>query len=364
MASTDVKITLIDGGDSIPSRGFQSGPQSPPLTTNAQSDAGSGPSDSGGHSGAGIFDSLSGLGSRAANFLGISTLISSIKELIGTIKAVREHYQDGEPLFSGSDFTGPSTVDVTAVHTNPVGGSESAGGGLILSEASSEAAAGLMEASTAALGFEEAMVALAPETGGLTLIIAALAAGVALAVEAFSKVTDELNQQVDQLEGYSAQLSQSSAIRDLRLEMANMRRADRVGPDLAVYEDLRGRVEQRLVDLGTEIYAAVAKMVTNLEPAITVGLNSLDVVIAQIGVLLITAETAKDVFTGQIGDLVQDGKDLVTANKKLTKAMMDFTDLEKDKRMDTQDDKFLTDFMTSIGDKLVPPNPGRRPLGA
>lgn len=117
---------------------------------------------------------------------------------------------------------------------------------------------------------------LGPAAVGIAAVGAA-AIGAAAGVKVFS---DTMRSQAEKLEGYSAELSNQAALTDLRAEMADMRRADTIGPQLAQFENDRSRAMTAISDIGTSILKVLLDFYQTFQPAIEMGLKSLELIAA------------------------------------------------------------------------------------
>lgn len=89
--------------------------------------------------------------------------------------------------------------------------------------------------------------------GPVGIAIAAVAAGFGVAAVAARKFAQVIDTQVQQLAGFSGPLAAAQAQSEIRRELATIRRAGRLGGDLAEVEDLRSRWQDAMHDIGTEI---------------------------------------------------------------------------------------------------------------
>ena len=114
-------------------------------------------------------------------------------------------------------------------------------------------------------------VSAAGATGALG-VAAAAATGVAVALgavvvaaRAYGRLVEE---QVSNLQGLSADVAVAAAETQLGRQLGAIRRAERIGPELARAERTRSRVEGALDDLQTELLRFLLERVNALEPAI------------------------------------------------------------------------------------------------
>lgn len=113
--------------------------------------------------------------------------------------------------------------------------------------------------------------------GPIGLAVAAVAAGLGVAAIAAVKFSQVVESQTNKLAGFSAPLSAAQAETDIRRELALMRRAQRIGPELAAAERLRSKFEDAMTDLGTEILGVLLKLLEAATPFIEVGIKVLTI---------------------------------------------------------------------------------------
>ncbi len=109
--------------------------------------------------------------------------------------------------------------------------------------------------------------------GPVGIAVAAVAAGFGIAAIAARKFAQVVESQTNKLAGFSAPLSAAQAQTEIRRELALMRRAQRIGPELAAAENLRSKFETAITDLGTEILAVLLKLLEAATPFIEVGIK-------------------------------------------------------------------------------------------
>jgi hypothetical protein len=111
-----------------------------------------------------------------------------------------------------------------------------------------------------------ATAAIKALTGPIGIAAASVAAAFAVAtagVVAFSRV---ITKQVNDLGELSAVLSQAITERESSRELARLRRADRIGPDLARITRLRTRWEDAMFDIGTEVLDTLLQILKLFQP--------------------------------------------------------------------------------------------------
>ena len=123
-------------------------------------------------------------------------------------------------------------------------------------------------ASTSAGGSTAGGAALAAAANPATIALAGLAAAGIGAAVATKKLSDAFHEEAQKLEAYSPDVAAASAENEIRHELAMLRRAEQIGPQLAQAERLRGRFEESMSDAWTKILEVLLKIYEFLEPAI------------------------------------------------------------------------------------------------
>lgn len=101
--------------------------------------------------------------------------------------------------------------------------------------------------------------------GPVGIALGAVAVAATAAVAGVRLFGAAVQKQTQQLEGYSAAVSMAVSHSDLRRELATMRRAQRIGPEVAKLENIRGRFDAQMMDIGTEIREVFVKWVVKYE---------------------------------------------------------------------------------------------------
>ena len=123
-------------------------------------------------------------------------------------------------------------------------------------------------ASTSAGGSTAGGAALAAAANPATIALAGLAAAGIGAAVATKKLSDAFHEEAQKLEAYSPDVAAASAENEIRHELAMLRRAEQIGPQLAQAERLRGRFEESMSDAWTKILEVLLKIYEFFEPAI------------------------------------------------------------------------------------------------
>jgi hypothetical protein len=215
-------------------------------------------------------------------------------------------------------------------------------------------------------------IAAIATAAGPVAVFAAVVGAAALAVKGFTSVMDG---EVNKLKGYSGPLAAATAMSDVRSQMSTIERGEKLGPQLARYEDLRSRWQERMSDLWTKILESLLNLLEKLFPIL-----ERIIAIAEIGPTFVewvqaNGEILIDILSF---DVNERNRDMARANALATQigaALLRLTDaLDRD---DDFSDPLAEMFRRSIepirndrfGDPrfgpVVPPRvPPRAPEGA
>lgn len=156
---------------------------------------------------------------------------------------------------------------------------------------------------------------------------------------------DALNSQVQKLEGVSAEVSVAASMTDIRREMADMRRAERIGPDLARFETTRAKWEDKASDLYTEILKVLLKIFEVVEPGVQLAADGIAVVAAGLEKINANIDAFQARFTATNEDNKRAAEAQAKASKNLERAIRDFG---KDKEEEEIEDPFLKQFIANF----------------
>lgn len=161
-----------------------------------------------------------------------------------------------------SAIPGLSGIAGVAGRASAIGGLAGGAGG-----AGGAAAAGGAGAAGAAGGAGAALGAGAA-AGPIGLAIGAVVAGAAAAGLAMKKFADNAEVEARRLGRFSGELALATAQTDIRREIADLRRARRIGPAAARFETTRSQLETATFDLFTEIKVVIFQLIDELRPMI------------------------------------------------------------------------------------------------
>ncbi len=110
----------------------------------------------------------------------------------------------------------------------------------------------------------------------VAIAAAAIAAGLGVATVAITAFARSVESETQRLSGFSGPLAGAQARTEIRRELDDLRRAQRLGPELAAAERLRSRFESEVTQLGTEIKLQLLRIVDIFTPFIETTINVLD----------------------------------------------------------------------------------------
>jgi hypothetical protein len=181
-------------------------------------------------------------------------------------------------------------------------------------------------------------------------VAAALAALAAVAYTTY-RAFEAIHNETQRIQGYDQDLSQAHANSELRAELADIRRAQRLGPDGAKVEDMRSRVMEKVADIGTEIYGEVAELLVKLEPLIDFLINVLgltaDSIPAIIDKLTAIAEFVS-LNPALIADALKEDPAEKRNRQRMEKAVTDFMEGKKSEP-DAMEDPFMIGLLQQFG---------------
>lgn len=248
------------------------------------------------------------------------------------------------PASAERGLTVPKAVDAmtsrSQVATKVVAGEIEGSGGALAARGAAGAASG---GAQAARGLAAVASAAGPLAIGLGVVTVAVAAG-AIALKA---LFDTLSNEVKRLENVSADVNVAASMTEVRREMADLRRAEKIGPDLARFENVRSKLEDKTADLWTEVLKVLLKIFEVIEPAIEVVTDGIGVVTAGMEGVNVDLEIISDTLTGNFADMPQNFRDKTDAQNKLLKAIATLLTDQKDEPADAED-PFMNAFLANF----------------
>ncbi len=211
--------------------------------------------------------------------------------------------------------------------------------------AGTAAAGNVGAAASAAAGVAAASIA-----GPVGIAIAAVTAGFAVAAIAVRKFAQAVESQTGRLAGFSGPLALAQAQTEIGRELIQLRRARRLGPELAAVERLRFDLEKALGGVATEILAVLLRLVEELRPLIESGIRGLDLTADFIEKFGEHFDEAALAIVRQLNPTIALGLSTVLDIIKLMQG-------EVNRREDDETDIFTQQFMD-----MLPRNDAGRPL--
>lgn len=244
----------------------------------------------------GLDDAINKVDGSPGTTLGPSTTVSS--EPVSSATKAADDFIEGEFEFAGASRKSSPADEVisTALTTRtvlpaiPKGGAVAAGG---------EAAAAGVAASSGGAGLAGQIAGAAKALGPFGIAAGVATVAIGGTVYAVKTFTDAMHNEAKRLEGVSAELSVAGSMNDVRAELADIRRADLVGPQLARFENARGRLGDASAKVMDQIYAALAKIGDEAVPAILSTAAGVEVVAAWAAEMV----AKLDVVSARAGDL-------------------------------------------------------------
>jgi hypothetical protein len=220
-------------------------------------------------------------------------------------------------------------------------------------------AAGTAGAAGGAAGAAGSVAGLAAAAGPAALAIGGVAIAAVAAGAATKMMADAMHENAKRLEGYSAELSNVAARNELREELANIRRANAVGPQLANFENDRGRAMTAISDIGTQLLSWITRLYEDFRPAIDVGIKALEVTAAAAEVTAEASAGVRDLQRLRFDQAEKHFEKSVKATERIGKI------LEGDAEDDIMNDPFLDMFFGMAAPGVAPRLPRRpaAPLG-
>lgn len=344
--ATQHEIILIDGGDDVGPVAPR--PSSEPAAAPRSGD--SGPKESGtrpakrqdGESKAGEGAAL--LASTLAKVLGGGGLVTVSAQLAKTFNDIiksAEQLSGGKPAgpAPASSSSAPPPESPSVPGTTPAatgtGVSPKPTANVNIQPAVPGPPAG---GATAAEGMN-ALAGVAKAAGPAAIAIGGFAVAVGAGTMAVKGLFDTLSNEVKRLEGVSADVSVAASMTDVRRELADLRRADKIGPDLARFENTRSKFEDKMADAWTEVLKVLLRIFETIEPAVKLGTDFVGLFAAGLDQVISAIDTVRAAVTWDGGE--DDRKAAVAlknASERLTAALESFG---RDKEEDDPEDPFM-----------------------
>lgn len=197
----------------------------------------------------------------------------------------------------------------------------------------------------------QGLAAAAGPIAAAALPVVVALAGLAAAAYTVKRAFDAIHSEGERLQGYSAELSQAHATSDLRAELADIRRAQRIGPDAARVEDMRSKIMEKVADIGTGIYEKVGELLVKLEPGIDVVINVLGLLADATPSILDKLEAGMQIMSGspaQIADALKEDPKEKANRERMEKAVTNWIEGKEAEKEDLED-PFMIGLMGQFG---------------
>ena len=119
---------------------------------------------------------------------------------------------------------------------------------------------------------------LAVAAGPAGIAVAAVAAAATAAVVGIKMFGNTIEEQAKKLGQFSGAVARSQAESEIRMLFSTLRRTERIGPDVAKWESLRGQFDEKFADIGTELLSILLKFANEFEESAKVGLKTLELI--------------------------------------------------------------------------------------
>lgn len=226
------------------------------------------------------------------------------------------------------------------------GGSEAAAVAKTVGQVAS--AAGFGEAVSSA-GTVAAIGGALAELGPVGIALVALAGGAIAAAGALKLFSMMIANQAKELEAYSTSVSMAVSQNEIRQELMMFRRADRIGGDIARFEDLRGRANDAMSDIWTEILRLMLDLAETVKPGLEEGVLILRVIPPAIEMLSATFREWFDWWNNNAAGMAKDEADFNAAVLKLLKRLVELGDGMKDDP--PGDDPWIGEFFAIMDER-------------
>lgn len=179
--------------------------------------------------------------------------------------------------------------------------------------------------------------------GPVGIVLAAVAAAGTVAVFALKKFADAMEAEANRMQDFSGEVAAAVDITNVRREMANLRRGQELGSELAQFERGRARIEERLFDINTEIKEAILEIANDLMPMVEAILPFIETGADQLMLIVRILRSIHLLQTGQIDEFKKN-------NAEITKILGDwFTAWDERGKDDILNDPFMDQVFGLFG---------------
>lgn len=204
-------------------------------------------------------------------------------------------------------------------------------------------------AAQAGAGAARGLAAVASAAGPLAVAIGAAAVAAGAGAAALKSAFDAINNATQEAANYSGEVATALSMTEVRRELAGIQRADKIGPELARFENMRAKLEDKGQELWTEILAVLVKLANAAEPIFDVVGNGIDVLTASAELTNAQLATVIDFFDGGDFDFAKHAEALTAAAGKQTRAVQDLLTFQKEQELEEEGDRFMNQFLAQFG---------------
>lgn len=198
--------------------------------------------------------------------------------------------------FASKEISGPkptATVGTAKQVAHHAVGTSATTGAATTGAAGASAAGG-------AAGGAGAMAGLAAAAGPAAIAVAAVGGAAIATIAGIKKFADVVEKTADEIESYSIDVSLAQAKNELRQEMAIMRRAEQIGPQIAQWEEWRGEMAESFADLKTAALEGMLELAEMLRPFLERIPEAIDLSKEQFEVIVLQLRVLVEIATGQL----------------------------------------------------------------
>jgi hypothetical protein len=208
---------------------------------------------------------------------------------------------------------------------------------------------------------EAGMARLAAAAGPAAIAVGALTIAVVGGAVAIKKTFDLMNSEANRLAGLSGALSASTSLNSVRAEFADIRRAQRIGPQLANVNDASGQIQAKIADINTELLRVVVNFADAFRPLVPLLTNTLDLIAAGIPVTTDTMIAIIQFLQGKLEPALElDAKERANL-ARLASSINRLITNEVEDRKAMAEDPFAAAFLGNFGQRPEKPQAQRAP---
>jgi hypothetical protein len=168
---------------------------------------------------------------------------------------------------------------------------------------------------------------------------------------------DVFRGQGEKIAGYSGPVAAAQAMSDVRQEMATIKRANRIGPDVARWETTGGKTDAAFDRMGTELLKAAMSILEPVRQLTEASLPVLNMITKAIELGTPAAEAVIKAQAWVLEHVVPGGTAIMGILRKILDAV------KKDEEPEEGEDPFLTAFLASGRDGQIANMPNLPAVG-